>query len=392
MLRPAVTQSPPTAPASSRRPRPTRSLSATSPRTVSRRPSVSGLTLTGAINPVTGAPKAQRTSKTTQKLVLLPSAPQTKPLPLEVEDEEALHGYETDRGVREQKSAAERMSKEQRENAGFSRMTAYCVAESFKMKLLTSFLKREHNVSPRIFDEAMYVMYHLPLLPGYGPHSNMRSSAPPASPGAEDLTSGLSEAEEDGYQGMYFDSASETGVMPAMEGYILSTSPVVAGTDLPLEGTANATREPENGHGRLKRKRREKKSQDKMGNGSRAEDYAEAIFFSYGVVVFYGLTESQERGILEDVEAAGVMRRKLMQDDWEVEECHYAVGPTLHSQRQAYSIGASSIGASVADETYSTIRTSHTPAYTTTSSVRISTSYICPSSRLVLQLMTLSSV
>ncbi|KAI0918632.1 hypothetical protein AcV5_002569 [Taiwanofungus camphoratus] len=329
MLRPAVTQSPPTAPASSRRPRPTRSLSATSPRTVSRRPSVSGLTLTGAINPVTGAPKAQRTSKTTQKLVLLPSAPQTKPLPLEVEDEEALHGYETDRGVREQKSAAERMSKEQRENAGFSRMTAYCVAESFKMKLLTSFLKREHNVSPRIFDEAMYVMYHLPLLPGYGPHSNMRSSAPPASPGAEDLTSGLSEAEEDGYQGMYFDSASETGVMPAMEGYILSTSPVVAGTDLPLEGTANATREPENGHGRLKRKRREKKSQDKMGNGSRAEDYAEAIFFSYGVVVFYGLTESQERGILEDVEAAGVMRRKLMQDDWEVEECHYAHDPNI---------------------------------------------------------------
>ena len=50
------------------------------------------------------------------------------------------------------------MSKDQREKAGFRRITAYCVAESFKMKLLASFLKREHNVKPRVFDEAMYVV------------------------------------------------------------------------------------------------------------------------------------------------------------------------------------------------------------------------------------------
>ena len=55
------------------------------------------------------------------------------------------------------------------------------------------------------------------------------------------------------------------------------------------------------------------------------EDYAEVIFFAYGVVVFFGLTEQQERGILEDVERAGAMRKKFGEDDWEVEECHYAV-------------------------------------------------------------------
>lgn len=55
------------------------------------------------------------------------------------------------------------------------------------------------------------------------------------------------------------------------------------------------------------------------------EDYAEVIFFAYGVVVFFGLTEQQERGVLEDVERAGVMRKKLGEDDWEVEECHFAV-------------------------------------------------------------------
>ena len=49
-------------------------------------------------------------------------------------------------------------------------------------------------------------MYHLPLLPGYGPGSNIRSSAPPSTPGNEDPSSGLSEAEEEGYQGGYFTS------------------------------------------------------------------------------------------------------------------------------------------------------------------------------------------
>ena len=137
------------------RSRPARSVS-TGNRTLTRRPSVSGVALT---NPVTGAAKVQRTSKTTQKLVVLPSAPQTKPPPPDVEEEEEqLHGYETDQGVREHKSAGERMSKEQREKAGFRRITAYCIAESFKMKLLASFLKREHNVKPRIYDEAMYVV------------------------------------------------------------------------------------------------------------------------------------------------------------------------------------------------------------------------------------------
>lgn len=103
-----------------------------------------------------GGPKAQRTSKTSQKLVVLPSAVQTKPLPPDA-DEDLILGHELG-GVREFKSEAERMSKAQRKEAKFQRITAYCIAESFRMKLLASFLKREHNVAPRVFDEAMYVV------------------------------------------------------------------------------------------------------------------------------------------------------------------------------------------------------------------------------------------
>ena len=136
-----------------------RSRSRTTPRAPTRRPSNAGLAIAGTINPVSaGAPKAQRTSKTQQKLVLLPTAPQTKPLPEEDEGELLHHGYETDTGVRDIKSVGERMSKEERKKAGYQRITAYCVGEGFKMKVMASFLKREHNVQPRMFDEAMYVV------------------------------------------------------------------------------------------------------------------------------------------------------------------------------------------------------------------------------------------
>ncbi|KAJ3995799.1 hypothetical protein F5050DRAFT_1764357 [Lentinula boryana] len=54
--------------------------------------------------------KSQRTSKTSQKLVVLPSAPQMKPILGEDED---VFGYETYAGIRmcNYKSQADRMSK-----------------------------------------------------------------------------------------------------------------------------------------------------------------------------------------------------------------------------------------------------------------------------------------
>lgn len=47
-------------------------------------------------------------------------------------------------------------------------------------------------------------MYHLPLLPGYGPHANVRSSVPAKTPGGRTMLSRMSEAEEYGYEGTYF--------------------------------------------------------------------------------------------------------------------------------------------------------------------------------------------
>jgi uncharacterized Rmd1/YagE family protein len=81
-------------------------------------------------------------------VVELPSEPQTRPLAPQLDIDTAP----------EYRSDVERLTKEQRERIGCKRLTAYCIAESFRMKLLAAFLKREHAVTPRIFDEALYVV------------------------------------------------------------------------------------------------------------------------------------------------------------------------------------------------------------------------------------------
>jgi hypothetical protein len=54
---------------------------------------------------------------------------------------------------------------------------------------------------------------------------------------------------------------------------------------------------------------------------------AEAVFYSYGVSVFFGFTETQEKEIMEDCLNAGAWSRPQEEDEWEVEECHYVVSP-----------------------------------------------------------------
>lgn len=147
-------------------------------------------------------------------------------------------------------------------------------------------------------------MYHLPLLPGYGPSANVRSSAAPTHQ-EPDVIVPISEA-EDTVNLISLPASPALGI--ANEAVL---SPPV-GADVPHEVFTPVIQETPS-----------------IGHHDTEEDlpqrFAEAIFFSYGVVVFFGLEEGQERAILEDVQNAGVMRRPLEEDRWEVEECHYAV-------------------------------------------------------------------
>lgn len=163
-------------------------------------------------------------------------------------------------------------------------------------------------------------MYHLPLLPGYGLHSNIRSSAPTASSSGEgDVLHHLSEAEEIGYQGTYFTSASpqEAG----LDGYM---------TNPELSPLLTATREipPDPQRQPLPRRKAHKKKKPTV-DPVNYDSVAEVVFFSYGVAVFFGWEEGQEQSILEDLDGAGIMKRKMIQENWEIEECHYVTDPTI---------------------------------------------------------------
>ncbi len=227
------------------------------------------------------------------------------------------------------------------------------------------------------FPSSRSKMYHLPLLPGYGPGSNIRSSAPPTSTGTgnEDPSSGLSEAEEDGYQGTYFTYPSTS---PRIEGYMPSASPETL-THRPSLGSgevqntvspeqhllqaehvlspedSNPAISPSPSQGGPTRSKRS----SRRAAAREVQNFVEAIFFEYGVVVFFGLREDQELGIVEDIEGAGIMTRPIPHDDWEVEACHYSVC-ILHSRLRLY----------VDTLPCSTTRTLHSRASTTTSSVR----------------------
>ncbi|KAF5357178.1 hypothetical protein D9756_006608 [Leucocoprinus leucothites] len=286
--------------------------------TSKRRASVSGLT---------AAPKTQRTSKTTHKLVVLPSAPQTRPL-LPSDEEDLTLGVVTDGGIREYKSEAERMTKEQRKQAGFKRLAAYCVAESFKMKLLASFLKREHNVAPRIFDEALYAMYHLPLLPGRS-SIDMRdgyiSSTSPVLTRSEPAiaVSLPSEAES-------LNLVADTQVEVERRSPVLfSETELWTDNELIPESGGQWQRRPKDTVPPVTPPPQPEPSPMKPTE----DDIVEVVFFEYGVVVFFGLTEGQERDILEDIENAGIMKRKINDDDWEIEECHFTHDPFISYPR-----------------------------------------------------------
>ena len=176
-------------------------------------------------------------------------------------------------------------------------------------------------------------MYHLPLLPGYGPAAKVRSSVP-ASSHTRRLTR-MSEAEEDGYTGSYFIPGRSPEQGFSHDGYIarsLTSSP-------PID---RRMREPEEGE--VEGESRERgllvdtpllaqastlqpptPASEPRTPVATSDDTAEIVFFAYGVAVFFGFDEMQERDILEDVHGAGTLKGARAESEWEIEECHFAV-------------------------------------------------------------------
>ncbi|PWZ01646.1 DUF155-domain-containing protein [Testicularia cyperi] len=116
----------------------------------------------------------------------------------------------------------ERMPPSARLMTPLPRLTAYSISTSIHLGTLLGFLRREHGVKPRLYDECAYAVYTKPLLPGFG-RANVRSAPEPrsASPGAESRREReLEQREEFGYLGTYFEHRAEEDEDIDQDGYI----------------------------------------------------------------------------------------------------------------------------------------------------------------------------
>ncbi|KAG0092301.1 hypothetical protein BGZ93_004006 [Podila epicladia] len=160
-------------------------------------------------SPGPGTPKQKqvplRTTKVSQKLVLLPEDQEEE----DDEDETLEFADHMDpfrdeimeiRGRRRglhgrAPTHSELLTKEQRNAKGLARVVAYCTSDGYDNKRLAAYLKANHGVHPRLYDEALYAAYHFPLIPG---KSSQFMSAPPIrSPGGGSILDKQLERYED---------------------------------------------------------------------------------------------------------------------------------------------------------------------------------------------------
>ena len=193
-------------------------------------------------------------------------------------------------------------------------------------------------------------MYHLPLLPGYGPAAKVRSSV--AALSHTRRLSHMSEVEEDGYTGSYFVPGRSPEQGFSHDGYIARSPTGSSPTDRRM-------REPEESE--VEGESRERgllvdtpvlvqspALEPPLASEPRTpvvtgDDAAEIVFFAYGVAVFFGFDEMQERDILEDVHGAGSVKGARAESDWEVEECHFAVSESAQTQPPLFLVSHKSL-------------------------------------------------
>ncbi|KAH8704366.1 sporulation protein RMD8 [Phaeosphaeriaceae sp. PMI808] len=263
-----------------------------------------------------------RSSKLSEKLVLLPETEGEEDEDEKGEfDEDGHEGPPTDKdlarrtpkGGPKDKSYAERLPKAKRTDK-LSRVTAYCTAQGYKLKSTAEFVKNQHNARTKLYDDCLYTVYHLPLLPGSDGY-RVRSSPALKSPGGKTVLDEEIERNEqrDHHEGYFGDE----------ETYF------VHGDDIhPDEQEAFHNLSPQRHN-----------SSENTRIAPNAMQFGEMFVFSYGVAVFWNFTEKQEKDILGDLTfssiATGVSlaTRPLIESDFETEEFHFEYNPEIQRPR-----------------------------------------------------------
>ncbi|KAI9789927.1 MAG: hypothetical protein M1816_005696 [Peltula sp. TS41687] len=265
-----------------------------------------------------------RTTKVSEKLVLLPET---------VEDNKAGKDFDEDNDVaptrddeeaarrraKGGKSYAERLPKSRRAEK-LARVTAYCTAEAYNMRATAAFVRNKHHARTKLYDDCLYTVYHLPLLPG-ADGFRLRSSPVLRNPGGKSvLDEEIERSEQSGYHDG--DGYEEGELSPSTTTTTTTTTATVTpDTRPPLPPSSSSI-----------------------------SSYAEMFVFSYGVVVFWNVTEKQEKDILADLTfssahppastnlhhhlvSSSISSRPQHPEDFETEEFHFEYNPDIPRPR-----------------------------------------------------------
>ncbi|KAG9233161.1 hypothetical protein BJ875DRAFT_464844 [Amylocarpus encephaloides] len=296
----------------------------------------------GGTSRITQQSMPGRTTKVSEKLVLIPETVSEKD---ESEDDISdledtarvdgvgpLRDVEIDvlkkRGGIRGKSYAERLPKAKRTER-LARVTAYCTAQGYKTKATATFVKERHGAKTKLYDDCLYTVYHLPLLPG-SEGFRIRSSPVLKSPGGKAvLDEEIERSENRDYHEGYFEDTDTYGVRGGEE------SPQHESED---------NRERRVDEARRSREQLRVLEQGRRGDSPNriapdATTFAEMFVFSYGVVVFWNFTERQEKDILADLTFSehqlgiSLVSQSLDEDDFETEELHFEYSPLVERPR-----------------------------------------------------------
>jgi uncharacterized Rmd1/YagE family protein len=271
--------------------------------------------------------KPSRSTKTSEKLVLLPEA-------VEEEDEKGDFGKDADPGPPRDdesyrkpggegiKSFAERLPKSRRTEKELPRVTAYCTAQAYRLQSTATFVRQRHGARPKLYDDCLYCAYHLPLLPGADGY-RLRSSPPVKSAkGGSILDEAIERSEQRDYRGSYYAEEEQHYVRDA-------------------ESAEEQAREHPNEEALVNGNRRGSSTSNRSasppgGVPIDAYRFAEMFVLGYGVVVFWNFSERQEKDILADLTFSTVVDPKtnivspltlvtnpLDEEDFETEEFHF---------------------------------------------------------------------
>ena len=275
-----------------------------------------------------------RSTKVSEKLVLLP---ETAPEETEIE-EKADFGEDNEEvptrddeeqlrmtGGRKGKSYAERLPKARRAEK-LARVTAYCTAQAYKLKATAAFLKDRHMARTKLYDDCLYVVYHLPLLIGSGGYRVRSSPVLKSKGGRAVLDEEIERSEGRDYGEGYFeeDGGETFGVMGGEEGESLHRE--VGREDEDADHTGHRTSEGSPPPPPPRTSSPQRISPDAFA-------FAEMFIFSYGVAVFWNFTERQEKDILADLTFSesdtgfSLLIRAQTENDLETEEFHFEYSP-----------------------------------------------------------------